>query len=237
MGSTLGIRCLITSSCCLLLLISASHISLAQASSQTKTLVVNGRSGDATIVQLNGRTYVDLETLARIAQGSLAFRGNQVTLALPASRASTPSTDSPEDHPAAQMGLSRNFRIAAAETLAEMREWASTTANAIQNGYPITESWVADYRAKAATSLSKASATASTESDHSALALLTAEFQNVETWNNDLLEARKNMDTAKYSMSSDALRNEPLSQKIINCGHFLVTMLGSGEFQDDLSCH
>ena len=224
------------SSCSLLLLISC-HISLAQASSQTKTLVVNGRSGAATIVQLNGRTYVDLETVARIANGSLAFRGNQVTLALPAPPATTPATESPGDHPATQTGLSRDFRIAAAETLAEMREWASTTANAIQNGYPITESWVADYRAKAATSLSKASATASTEEDHSALALLTTEFQNVETWNNDLLEARKNMDTAKYSMSSDALRNEPLSQKINNCGHFLVTMLGSGEFKDDLSCH
>lgn len=234
---TLGMRCLIALSCSLLLLIPACHMSLAQASSQTKTLVVNGRSGDATVVELNGRAYVDLETLARIAQGSLAFRGNQVTLALPASHAITPSTESPGEHPAAQTGLSRDFRIAAAETLVEMREWASTTANAIQHGYPITESWVADYRAKATASLTKASATASTESDHSALALLTTEFQNVETWNNNLLTARQNMDTAKYSMSSDALRNDPLSQKIINCGHFLGTMLGSGEFKDDPSCH
>ena len=236
MGSTLGMHCLASSSS-LLLLISACNMSLAQASSQTKTLVVNGRSGDATVVQLNGRTYVDLETLARIADGSLAFRGNQVTLALPASPAAAPATESPGDHPAPQTGLSRDFKIAAIETLAEMREWASTTANAIQHGYPITESWIVDYREKAATSLRKASATASTESDHSALALLTTEFQNVETWSNDLIEARKNMDTAKYSMSSDALRNEPLSQKIITCGHFLGTMIGSGEFKDDLSCH
>jgi hypothetical protein len=118
-----------------------------------------------------------------------------------------------------------------------MREWASTTANAIQNGYPITQSWVVDYREKAATSLRQASATASNDSDQSALALLTNEFQNVETWSNDLIEARKNMDTGKYTMSADALRGEPLSQKIINCGHFLGTMLASGEFKDDLSCH
>jgi hypothetical protein len=210
---------------------------LAQASSQAKTLVVNGRSGDATFVQLNGRTYVDLETLARIGDGSLAFRANQVTLALPASPATPPATESPGGHPAAQTGLSRDFRMAAIETLAEMREWASAVANAIQNGYPITESWVVDYRQKAATSLQKTKGTASTESDHSALALLTNEFQNVETWSNDLIEARKNMDTAKYTMSPDALRTEPLSQKIVNCGHSLGTMLGSGEFQDDLSCH
>jgi hypothetical protein len=212
-------------------------MSLAQASSQAKTLVVNGRSGNATFLQLNGRTYVDLEALARIADGSLAFRGNQVTLALPGSDATPPETESPGDHPAAQTGLSQDFRIAAIETLAEMREWASATANAIQNGYPITESWVADYREKAATSLQKTNGTASNESDHSALALLTAEFQNVETWSTELIEARKNMDAAKYTMSPDALRSDPLSQKIINCGHFLGTMLGSGEFKDDLSCH
>lgn len=234
MANTLGMR-RVASSCSLLLLISAWHMSLAQASFQTKTLVVNGRSGDATVVQLNGRTYVDLETLARIANGSLAFQGNQVSLELPASRAIAPESDT--DHPAAQTGLSRDFRVAAIETLAEMREWASTTANAIQNGYPITESWVSDYREKAATSLRQTSANASTDSDHNALALLTNEFQNVETWSNDLVEARKNMATGKYTMSSDALRNEPLSQKIINCGHFLATMFAGGEFKDDLSCH
>jgi hypothetical protein len=236
MGSTSGMRC-VASSCSLLLLISACQMGLAQASSQAKTLVVNGRSGDAKFVQLNGRTYVDLETLARIGDGSLAFRGNQVTLALPASPATPPATEPPGGHPAPQTGLSRDFRMAAIETLAEVREWASAVANAIQNGYPITESWVVDYRQKAATSLQKTKGTASTESDQSALALLTTEFQNVETWSNDLMEARKNMDTAKYTMSPDALRTEPLSQKIVNCGHFLGTMVGSGEFQDDLSCH
>jgi hypothetical protein len=235
-GSTLGMRRL-TSGCFLLLLISLCHMSSAQTNPQTKTLVVNGRSGDAGFVQLNGRTYVDVETLARIADGSLAFRDNQVTLELPASHSTTPPTESPADHPAAQTGLSRDFRTAAIETLAEVREWASTTANAIQNGYPITQNWAVDYREKAATSLRKTNATASTESDHSALALLTTEFQNVETWSNDLIEARSKMDAAKYTMSSDALRSEPLSQKIITCGHFLGTMLGSGDFKDDPSCH
>src|SRR5215471_21618865 len=99
MGSTLGMRCLFASSCSLLLLISACRMSLAQASSQTKTLVVNGRSGDATVVQLNGRSYVDLETLARITGGSLAFQGDQVTLALPGSSAEATPTDSQVNTP------------------------------------------------------------------------------------------------------------------------------------------
>lgn len=223
--------------CFFLLLIFKCHASSAQATSQTETLVVNGKAGETNVVRIGGRTYVDLETLARIAEGSLAFQNNQITLTVPVAGAGTSADTSNADHPAAQTGLSRDFRVAAIETLAQMREWASTMANAIQNGYPITESWAADYREKAATSLRQASASASTDSDRSALGLLTNEFQNVETWSNEMIEAKKNMATAKYAMSSDALRNEPLSQKIINCGHFLGTMLASGDFKDDLSCH
>ena len=193
--------------------------------------------GEAMVVQLNGQTYVDLESLARIAGGSLAFHGNQVTLALPGSSATSPATDSHVNSSAVPTGLSREFREAAIETLAQMREWASTMATAVQYGYQITDDWASGYRDKAATSLRQASANASTESDHNALALLTNEFHNVEAWSNELVEAKKNMATAQYTMSKDALRNEPLSQKIINCGHFLGAMLGSGDFKDDPSCH
>jgi hypothetical protein len=236
MRSTIVIRC-IASSCSLLLFICTCRMSSAQASSETETLVVNGKSGEAMVVRLNGRTFVDLESLARIAGGSLAFQGSQVTLALPGSSATAPATDSQVNSPAAPTGLSRDFREAAIETLAQMREWASTMANAIQYGYAITDDWAAGYREKAATSLRQASVSASTDSDRSALALLTNEFQNVETWSNELLEAKKNMATAKYATSNGALRNEPLSQKIIKCGHFLGAMLGSGDFKDDPSCH
>jgi len=236
MGSTTIIRS-VASSCSLLLLISAGRMSLAQASSQTETLVVNGRPGEAVVVRLNGRMYVDLESLARIAGGSLAFQGNQVALSLPGSSANAPATSPDLNNPTVRTGMSRDFRQAAIETLAQMREWATTIANAIQYGYPITDDSAADYQAKAGTSLRQASASASTEADHNALALLTNEFQNVQSWSNELIEARKNMATAKYTMSNDALRNEPLSQKIITCGHFLGAMLGSGDFKDDLSCH
>jgi hypothetical protein len=237
MVCTTVMRC-IASSCSLLLLICACQMSSAQASSESKTLVVNGRAGEAVVMRLSdGRTYIDLESLARIAGGSLAFQGNQITLLLPGSAAPPPAPDSAANSPAPPTGMSRDFRKAAIETFAQMREWASTMANAIRNGYPITDDWASSYRESAAASLRQASASASTESDHNALALLTNEFQNVDTWSDQLIEARKNMATAKYSMSNDALRNEPLSQKIINCGHFLGTMLGSGDFKDDSSCH
>lgn len=118
-----------------------------------------------------------------------------------------------------------------------MREWASTLAYAIQNGYPITEVWAAQSREQAAHDLSLAAAAASNESDRNALQLLTNEFEAVREWSNKLVQERKAMDTAKYAISDNALREDPTSQKIITCGHFLATMLGSGSFKDDPSCH
>jgi len=153
---------------------------------------------------------------------------------------SSPSSNSVEDTtppPAVENGLSRDFMRAGIEEIATMREWASTLAYAIQNNYQVTEDWAATYREQAANNLRVASAAASTDSDHKALQLLTNEFEAVRAWSSKLVEAKRSMDTAKYAMSPDALRNEPLSQKIITCGRFLASMLGSSTFQDDPSCH
>ena len=221
-----------------LLMLLLCGVILAQVKPESRTLVVNGKAGEATVVQINSRTYVDLENLARIANGSLGFDKNQITLTLPggyeaSARAAAPAPDQPPAH----VGLSRNFMMAGIETLAQMREWASTMAYAIQNGYGVTESWAADYREKAANALRQASASVSTDADRNAMQLLANEFEAVREWSNKLVEAKKSMDTAKYSTSPNALRDEPLSQKIISCGHFLGSMLGSAEFKDDPSCH
>ena len=208
----------------------------AQIGRDSRTLIINGQSASEALLQMNGRRYVELETLARIANGSLGLQGNQITLTLPASPVSAVTTVPEPGQPNASR-LTQNFMIAGIETIAQMREWASTLAYAIQNGYGVTETWVANYREQAAHSLRLATAAASTDDDRNALQLLTNEFETVREWSNKLLEAKKSMDTAKYIVSSEALRNEPLSQKIISCGHFLGAMLGSGVYKDDASCH
>ena len=43
-------------------------VTLAQVTPQNRQLVVNGKAGEATVLQINGRTYVDLETLVRIRE-------------------------------------------------------------------------------------------------------------------------------------------------------------------------
>lgn len=207
----------------------------AQAAPEKKTIVVNGATGEATVIQIDGRIYVDLAALAQIGNGSVGYQGNRITVALPQTAASAPPTTPQPDEPS-HTGLSQGFMKAGIETLAQMREWASTLGYAIQHGYGVTDAWVADYREQAAQSLRLATVAASTDSDRNALQLLTHEFDAVRDWSNKLVEAKKTMDVGKYAVSPNALRDDPSSQKIIACGHFLASMLASGTFQDDASC-
>jgi hypothetical protein len=207
----------------------------AQVQQQNRSLVINGQRGEASVVQINGRTYVDLETMVRIANGSVGFQANQIILTLPAPVGAPPGV--PAQNAANDAAFSREFMRAAIEDMALMREWASTLANAIQNGYPVTDSWVAAFRQRAAQGLRLASVSASTNGDRSGLQLLTNGFEAVRKWSNKLVQARESMDAANYAMSASALQDDPLSQKIVACGRFLGPMLASGSFQDDGSCH
>src|SRR3981081_4952665 len=82
-------------------------LALSQAAREARTLSVPGQPGQVAVVQRNGHSYVDLEALARVANGSLSFNGNQITLTLPGAT-STPSAD-PSPSPTADTGLSKGF--------------------------------------------------------------------------------------------------------------------------------
>ena len=218
-----------------LLLISTANI-FAQSATRTCTLVINGHQGQAQVIQSNGREYVDLQAFARSANASIGIHGDDIVLTLPGALAAEGPPTPPPESPTSS-AFSQEFMKAGIELIALLREWASPLAYAIQNGYPITDQWAAGYRDEAAHGLDLASVVAKTDADRNALQLLSNEFQAVREWSNRLVDARKTMDTAKYAMSETALREDPLSQKIITCAHFLGPMLGSGTFQDNSSCH
>lgn len=201
------------------------------ASTQTRSVVVNGNSGDIQIVQVGGKEYIDIRALVQITQGSLSLQGGQIILNLPMSQSSSQSDSSADPN-----ALSRPFMRAGVEEISLLREWASPLANAIENGFPVTDHWVQGFRAKAADGLRLASVSATTAADKSASELLRNEFAMVDAWSNKLLEAHKTMDSGKYATSHDALKNEPESQTILACAHSLESMLTSGTFQDDGSC-
>ena len=212
----------------------------AQNQQKSRILVIEGGSGHASVRELDGRAYVDIEGLTQITRGSLRYSADTIILTLPTSSGSSStgmtSTEQPS-HPVDDSDLSSAFMRAGIEEIATLREWGSTLAYAIQNNYGVTEGWAAKYRDQAAHNLELASAAATTNGDRNATQLLTKEFEAVRDWSNRLVQEKKTMDTAKYALSPNALREDPQSQKIINCGRFLAQMLGSGKFTDDASCH
>ena len=111
-------------------LVLSSALAPAVSAQDNRTLTVNGQS--VPVVQQNGRTYVDLEGLARATNASLSFSGNQMTLTLPGVSAST--APQAATAPPANQGFSRDFMRTAIEAAATMREWHSALASAIQNG-------------------------------------------------------------------------------------------------------
>jgi len=195
-------------------------------------LNVSGQPGQAPIVQINGRSYIDIEALARLTNGSLGFHGNQVTLNLPAAASSTPAA-TPAAPPPPSSEFSKEFLKAGIEEMSVIREWRSALLNAVQNGYPVSDQFMARYRGQATTSLRLVSVAASTDSDRSAFQLLSNEFDKMQKLSDKVLAARKDMDY----ISADALKGDPLDAQILACARSLAAMAASGQFQDDGSCN
>lgn len=219
-----------------------SGASFGQTKQQPRNVTVNSQNGTAEVIDQNGRLFVDVSALASIGKGSVSFSGAGIVLTFPAvgNRAATADTAEPPagpSHPPNSSALSQEFMKAGIEEIARLREWATTLASAIRGGYGVTDEWVNGYRDQASQSLQLAEATTSTDGDRSAAQLLHHAFDLVQQWSDKLVAAKKSMDTAKYTTSPNALREDPLSQKLITCGHFVTQMLGSATFQDDASCH
>jgi hypothetical protein len=216
-------------------LLAVSGIVVAQDANQNRTLIVNGQSENVPVIQVNGRSYVDLEALTRAANGSLSFSGNQIALTLPGSAAKANTTSAPAPAPASASnpGFSQAFLKAGIEQMATVREWHTALAAAIQNGTPVAANWLAPYRNQAAINLRLASVAIQTNSDRSAFQLLTNEFQNMAKLADNYIAARTNM----TYISPDALQNDDLNQRIVACGHSLGAMAASGQFLDDASCN
>jgi hypothetical protein len=117
--------------------------------------------------------------------------------------------------------------------MSAIREWRSTLTNAVQRGYPVTEDWIASFRDRSRQSLRLVSVAASTDADRNAFQLMTNVFNNMNTLSDRFLEDNR---TRTY-IPPDALNNDPLDQRILNCARSLAAMAASGQFIYDASCH
>jgi hypothetical protein len=204
----------------------------AQNAPTKKILVVNGRTVDAVVVQIDGHSYVDVDALARIMNAAVTFEPGRVILKVPA--VATAANAGP-----VAPGLSKDFAKAGISQLAEMREWKAAIASVIRSGVA-AGNWLGpllqDHRARAEASLSQTSLAAKTESDQKALQLLKNELTNLGEWDSNTQAAVHSLN-AEHSVNPAATQNDPLLAKISECGNFLNAMLVDGEFADSPSCH
>jgi hypothetical protein len=200
----------------------------AQAPSppQSQILLVNGQAGKTSVVHVNGRTYIDVEALAQVGNGSFAITDHQITLTIPPPSSAAPGQQTPP-------GFSKDFLSASVESIAAIREWRTAIATAIRNSISVTDDWVTVFRGRANDSLRQASVAAVSSTDRAALQLLTNEYNNMQKWSDQIIASRAKL---QY-MSPAEVNSDPLFQQILTCSHSLASMVGSGQYQDEPSCH
>ena len=225
------IRKFVSASFLLLPVLAMPKLARSQALQQSGTIMVSGKPSQAPLFQINGKSYVNVEVLAQLMNGSLSFKGSQIVLTLPAPDGSAMPA-SPASQPAIS-GFSKDFMKAGIEVGSTIREWRTALSSAVQNGYAVTDDFVAGYRDRTATNMRLASVAVTSDSDRSALQLLNNLSDNMQKLSNKILAARQNM----TYMSPDKLRDDPLNQQILTCARSLASMAASGQFQDDGSCH
>jgi hypothetical protein len=205
---------------------------LAQGAQENRRLTITGHAGEIPVVEMGGRSYIEIEALTRVVNGSLRSSGTQIVLTLPpAANSPSPNPSASQPQPAAS-GFSKDFLREAIEQMTVIREWRTALLNAIRQGYPVTEDWIATFRSQAQQNLRLASVAAVTEADRNAVRLLANEFNNMKRLADRFVEANR---TRTY-VPPDALANDPLDQKILNCAHALATMAANNQFVEDGSC-
>jgi len=201
-----------------------------------RALIVNGKSAGM-VVQMGGHAYVDVETVAQFMNGSVTLEANRVVLTFPESgTAAAPSAGLAPLPPAPPPGLSRNFASLAIAELAEMREWRGAVGTILTYGVPVAGTWPQDYHDRVEANLGQLGVAASTAADQDALQLLQNEFSNLSRWANDVVATRQALN-ATNTVRPDTMQNDPTLAKISDCSRFLSSMLVSGVFADNQSCH
>jgi hypothetical protein len=207
-------------------------VSWSQDAQQKQTLIVNGQPGEMELVQIEGRSYVDVAALAQNANGSISFRGNQTVLTLPNCPPRAAAAAPAAAAPPMPAGLSKEFIKAGIEEMAVIREWRSAVVSSIQRGLPVTDMWVAGLRDSAIQNLRLASLAVNTDDDRNAYQSVTNEYNFMKQLSDQLVESGNSMTV----VTPGDLANNPLNQKIVSCGHSLGAMAANGRFSDDGAC-
>jgi hypothetical protein len=202
---------------------------LVLGAQETSSVLIEGPQGQARVIHVQGKNYVEVDELARITGGSLRFTGNQIILSLsgtdaPAQAAQSAAQSAP--------GLSKPFLTAGIETMKEILEWHAALKNGIERGYPLSDTWFGNYRRQIRSSLAQTQAAVSTDLDQKAFPLLTSEFNTM----NSLTDKYLKITVSRDYLAPDSLNSDPLDQQLLTCWQSLASMASSSQFVDDGSC-
>jgi hypothetical protein len=201
-----------------------------------RALIVNGKSA-GTVVQMGGHSYVDVETVAQFTNGSVTLEPTRIVLTFPAPGSGAAPSAGPAPAPSAPPpGLSRNFASLAIAELAEMREWRGAVGTILTYGVPVVGTWPQDYHDRVEANLEQLKVAVSTAADQDAMQLLQNEFSNLARWASDVVTTRQSLN-ATNTVRPDTMQSDPALAKISDCSRFLSSMLVSGVFTDNQSCH
>jgi hypothetical protein len=206
-------------------------ILLAQTVHQKGTLVVHGFAGSAPLIQVRGKSYVDLESLARMTNGSLSFQGDQVTLTLngPAHPPAPPA----EEPPKGPTKLSTDLLRMGMDAMVTAGNWRQALASAVQYNTPLTEDWATGYRREVDNKLALAASAGVSDDDRNMMQLLHTAVAKMQTLSDKYTAMRKNL----TYVAPDAMDDDPLNQQVLNCAQGLRAMAASATFQDVAACH
>jgi len=205
---------------------------LVLVAQETSALLIEGQQGQARVIQVQGKNYVEVEGLARITGGSVRFAENQIILTLPSGGNTEAQTgqSAPTARPAVR--FSRPFLSAGIETMREILEWHAALKTGIERGYPLSDFWLGNFRRQIQASLKQTEAAASTDMDQMALPLLTNEFNTMGALTDKYLQITVSRDY----LAPGSLNSDPLDQKLLTCWQSLASMASSNQFVDDGSC-
>ena len=222
------------------IILSLAGVIVAQTAAN-KTLVVNGTSAGSAVREIDGHTYIEIEALARVTNGVVTIEPTRVLLSIPAAAnsavagtAAAPANAATTARPA--VGLSVEFKRAAISELSEMREWRGAIGAMITYGLAAGSATAQDYHAICESGLSQATVVAVTNDDLNAVQLLKDEFDTLTAWAAQVVADRKALNGAR-TIDPNSMANDPVLTKITACGRFLNSMIVSGAYADDASCH
>jgi hypothetical protein len=116
------------------LIVSAAAV--AQDANQNRTLVITRQPTQVPVIQVNGRSYVGLEALASVVNGSVGFSGSQIALSMPlASTMSAPAAAGVNSAPAPTPASLAPYRAQATTNLRLVSTAVSTDSD--RNAYQL----------------------------------------------------------------------------------------------------